>query len=106
MVTPNTVEQCALRTPPDIVVLNAIGGQPMSEVDLLIERIAPRWSTVGVIGLGYVGLPLILRFGEVGFQVIGFDVDAGKVKQLNDGGSYIQNISAARVQALLASGRV
>jgi UDP-N-acetyl-D-glucosamine dehydrogenase len=78
----------------------------MSEVDLLIERIARREYTIGVIGLGYVGLPLILRFGEVGFQVIGFDVDAGKVKQLNEGGSYIQNISAARVQALLASRRL
>jgi UDP-N-acetyl-D-glucosamine dehydrogenase len=78
----------------------------MSEVDRLIERIARREYTIGVIGLGYVGLPLILRFGEVGFQVIGFDVDAGKVKQLNDGGSYIQNVSAARVQALLASRRL
>jgi UDP-N-acetyl-D-glucosamine dehydrogenase len=78
----------------------------MSEVDRLIERIARREYTIGVIGLGYVGLPLILRFGEVGFQVIGFDVDAGKVKQLNDGGSYIQNVSSARVQALLASRRL
>jgi len=77
----------------------------MSEVDSLKERISRRDYTVGVIGLGYVGLPLILRFGEVGFRVIGFDVDAAKIKQLNDGASYIQHVPAARVQALLASCR-
>jgi UDP-N-acetyl-D-glucosamine dehydrogenase len=77
----------------------------MSDVDSLKERISRREYTVGVIGLGYVGLPLILRFGEVGFRVIGFDVDAGKIKQLGDGGSYIQHVPAARVQALLAARR-
>ena len=51
------------------------------------------------------GLPLVLRFGEVGFPVIGFDIDAAKVKQLNDGRSYIQHVPAARVQALVAAGR-
>ena len=69
----------------------------MSDVDLLKERIARREYTVGVIGLGYVGLPLVLRFGEVGFRVIGFDVDVAKVRQLNGGTSYIQHVPAARV---------
>ena len=77
----------------------------MSDVDLLKSRIARREYTVGVVGLGYVGLPLVLRFGDVGFRVIGFDVDAAKVKQLNDGGSYIQHVPAARVEALRAAGR-
>ncbi|HEU4368900.1 MAG TPA: NAD(P)-binding domain-containing protein, partial [Methylomirabilota bacterium] len=77
----------------------------MSEVERLKARIARRECTVGVIGLGYVGLPLVLRFGEVGFRVIGFDIDIGKVKQLNDGGSYIQHVPAPRVQALVAAGR-
>ena len=72
----------------------------MSDVDLLKERIARREYTVGVIGLGYVGLPLVLRFGEVGFRVIGFDIDAAKVKQLNGGASYIQHVPGPRVQAL------
>ena len=58
----------------------------MSDVDSLKERIARRDYTIGVIGLGYVGLPLVLRFGEVGFRVVGFDIDAAKIKQLNDGG--------------------
>ena len=77
----------------------------MSEVARLKERLVRRECTVGVIGLGYVGLPLVLRFGEVGFRVIGFDTDAVKVKQLNDGGSYIQHLPGPRVQALIAARR-
>ena len=77
----------------------------MPDVALLKERISRREYTVGVIGLGYVGLPLVLRFGEVGFRVIGFDIDRGKVKQLNDGASYIEHVPAPRVQALLESRR-
>ena len=76
----------------------------MSDVALLKDRIARRDYTVGVIGLGYVGLPLVLRFGEVGFRVIGFDVDAAKVKQLNDGTSYIEHVPTPRVQALVGAG--
>jgi UDP-N-acetyl-D-glucosamine dehydrogenase len=77
----------------------------MSEVHLLKERIIRRDYTVGVIGLGYVGLPLVLRFGEVGFPVLGFDVDLHKVKQLNDGRSYIQHVPADRVSALAGARR-
>jgi UDP-N-acetyl-D-glucosamine dehydrogenase len=77
----------------------------MPDVALLKERISRREYTVGVIGLGYVGLPLVLRFGEVGFRVIGFDIDRGKVEQLNDGASYIEHVPAPRVQALLESRR-
>jgi UDP-N-acetyl-D-glucosamine dehydrogenase len=77
----------------------------MSDVAQLKTRIARRDYTVGVIGLGYVGLPLVLRFGEVGFRVMGFDVDEAKIKQLNGGGSYIQHVPGSRVQALVGSGR-
>jgi UDP-N-acetyl-D-glucosamine dehydrogenase len=77
----------------------------MSDVELLKARIARRDYTIGVIGLGYVGLPLVLRFGEVGFSVIGFDIDAAKVKQLNDGTSYIEHVPGPRVQALVAGRR-
>jgi UDP-N-acetyl-D-glucosamine dehydrogenase len=77
----------------------------MSDVALLKDKIARREYTVGVIGLGYVGLPLVLRFGEVGFRVMGFDVDAAKVKQLNDGTSYIEHVPTPRVQALVGAGR-
>jgi UDP-N-acetyl-D-glucosamine dehydrogenase len=71
----------------------------------LKDRIVRRDYTVGVIGLGYVGLPLVLRFGEVGFRVVGFDVDRAKVDELNGGSSYIRHIAGERVAALVASGR-
>ena len=79
----------------------------MDHLATLKARIqARRDCTVGVIGLGYVGLPLLLRFGEVGFRVLGFDLDLTKVKQLNDGTSYIQHIDTSRVTSLLASERL
>ena len=64
----------------------------------LISRFQKRRATIGVVGLGYVGLPLALRFMEEGFRVIGFDVDAAKVRQLRAGRSYIKHIDANRIQ--------
>jgi UDP-N-acetyl-D-glucosamine dehydrogenase len=58
---------------------------------------------VGVIGCGYVGLPLGLRFAEAGHRVIGFDVDRSKVEKLNRGESYIQHIPAAKIRQYSAS---
>jgi len=69
--------------------------------DSLIKNIQSRNVRVGVIGLGYVGLPLVLRFGEEHFTVIGFDVDAEKVRKLNAGQSYIRHIPATRLQTLI-----
>ena len=69
--------------------------------DELIEKIQAHKAKVGVVGLGYVGLPLVLRFGEEHFPVIGFDVDPAKVNKLNAGESYIRHIPAARLQTLL-----
>jgi UDP-N-acetyl-D-mannosaminuronate dehydrogenase len=77
----------------------------MADVELLKGKIGRREYTVGVIGLGYAGLPLVLRFGEVRFRVIGFDIDVDKVRQLNDGARYIQHVPAPRVQALLSARR-
>lgn len=54
---------------------------------------------VGIVGCGYVGLPLALRFIEAGHRVVGFDVDAVKVEQLNAGRSYIQHIPAGKISA-------
>jgi UDP-N-acetyl-D-glucosamine dehydrogenase len=59
---------------------------------------------VGIYGLGYVGLPLALRFAEAGLKVIGFDIDAAKVQRLNAGGSYIERITEANVHAARARG--
>ena len=66
----------------------------------LIRKIESHEAVIGVIGLGYVGLPLVLRFGEVGFNVIGFDVDPEKRDTLNAGNSYIRHIDGSRVATL------
>lgn len=61
----------------------------------LLEKIKNRRALVGIIGLGYVGLPLVLRFCEVGFPVLGFDTDPRKVELLSRGESYIEHIPSA-----------
>ena len=72
----------------------------------VLEKIASRTCTVGVIGLGYVGLPLALLFEESGFPVIGFDVDPAKPEALQRGDSYIRHIGQERVSAAFARGRI
>lgn len=71
----------------------------------LTERIRSRDATVGVIGLGYVGLPLCLAMTERGFRVIGFDIDAGKPELLLSGKSYIKHISSEKIVAANRTGR-
>ncbi len=66
---------------------------------------ALRPETVGIVGLGYVGLPLCLAFAEQGITVFGMDTDAAKIKVLTDGGSYIKHISADRVATAVRHGR-
>lgn len=73
--------------------------------DDLLNKIRDRKARIGVIGLGYVGLPLVLRFGEERFQVIGFDIDPEKVSKLNAGQSYIHHIPATGLQKLLKNGQ-
>ena len=58
-------------------------------IDTLLDRIRARDARIGVIGLGYVGLPLAVEFARAGFTVTGFDVDARKTAQINCGRSYI-----------------
>jgi UDP-N-acetyl-D-glucosamine dehydrogenase len=69
--------------------------------ETLIRNIQAHKARIGVIGLGYVGLPLVLRFGEEHFPIIGYDVDNAKVRKLNAGESYIRHIPAERLQILL-----
>ena len=63
----------------------------------LIQKIKTCQSVIGIVGLGYVGLPLMLRFTEVGFPVLGFDIDEVKVAKLNNGESYIGHIPSAAI---------
>ncbi len=72
----------------------------------LLEAIRTRNARVGVIGLGYVGLPLVLLFEQEGFPVIGFDVDASKAAALNRGESYIKHIGVDRIRKAFDQDRV
>jgi UDP-N-acetyl-D-glucosamine dehydrogenase len=64
----------------------------MQPKEQLLAKLAERSAVIGIVGLGYVGLPLALRFSEVGFRVLGIDIDAKKVESLNAGKSYIEHI--------------
>lgn len=70
----------------------------------LLSRIADKSAVIGIVGLGYVGLPLMLRFAEVGYKVIGYDIDQRKVDALMNGSSYIEHISADSIQRALMDG--
>jgi UDP-N-acetyl-D-glucosamine dehydrogenase len=72
----------------------------------LLVKIRNRTAKVGVVGLGYVGLPLAVEFGQAGFHVTGIDLDARKVNQLNSGESYIQDVPTSSVAALVAAGKL
>jgi len=70
----------------------------------LLKKIRSRKAVVGIVGLGYVGIPLMLRFSSSGFRVLGFDIDPKKVDMLNQGISYIQHIDSANIATARANG--
>jgi UDP-N-acetyl-D-glucosamine dehydrogenase len=72
----------------------------------LAGRIRGKTARVGVVGLGYVGLPLAVEFAKAGFQVTGVDVSAGKVDRLNQGISYVQDVPQAELAPLVEAGRL
>jgi UDP-N-acetyl-D-glucosamine dehydrogenase len=72
----------------------------------LLDRIRAKKARVGVIGLGYVGLPLAVEFARQGFDVSGFDVDESKTGQINAGQSYIPDVSQADLSAVVKAGRL
>ncbi|MBW2496212.1 MAG: nucleotide sugar dehydrogenase [Deltaproteobacteria bacterium] len=77
----------------------------MSKLTDLRDRIDSREATIGVIGLGYVGLPLAVELAQAGFRVTGFDLDAAKVRALRDGHSYIGDVESSEVAALVGKDR-
>ena len=74
--------------------------------DQLISRFAEKGAYVGVIGLGYVGLPLLVEFARNGFQATGFEVDEAKANQINGGTSYIGDVPDAVVKELVNENRL
>jgi UDP-N-acetyl-D-glucosamine dehydrogenase len=70
----------------------------------LINKLEDKSAVIGVAGLGYVGLPLVLRFAEVGYRVVGLDIDSRKTARLNQGQSYIEHIAHDDVAKARSSG--
>ena len=70
----------------------------------LLNKITERSAKVGIIGLGYVGLPLAIRFSEERFQVVGFDIDVKKASILNAGNSFIKHIEKEKISAMVEAG--
>ena len=72
----------------------------------LLDKISRREAVIGIVGLGYVGLPLAVEFAKSGFSVVGLDVHAGKVASINRGESYIGDVTSEEVKALVDSGKL
>jgi len=70
----------------------------------LIERLDSRDAVIGIVGMGYVGQPLALRYSQIGYKVLGFDVEVKKVAQLNSGHSSIEHIDDEHILAAVAKG--
>ncbi|ESS71233.1 UDP-N-acetyl-D-glucosamine 6-dehydrogenase WbpA [Methyloglobulus morosus KoM1] len=70
----------------------------------LTQKLTNKQAIIGIVGLGYVGLPLTIRFCEVGYKVIGFDIDPEKVTVLNAGKSYIEHIPESLIQNAIGHG--
>jgi len=71
----------------------------------LLERVRSHQAVIGIVGLGYVGLPLALAFVEKSFRVLGFDVDPAKIEALSRGESYIKHLDVERIASANATGR-
>jgi UDP-N-acetyl-D-glucosamine dehydrogenase len=74
-------------------------------LDALLARFAARDATVGVVGLGYVGLPLVRAMVHAGFRVVGYDIDPAKIEMLRRGETYLKHLGAALAKDLAATGR-
>jgi len=73
---------------------------------VLEEKIRTRQAKVGIVGLGYVGLPLAVEFAKAGFTVTGIDLSDSKIERINDGDSYIGDIPSATLKPLVESGKL
>src|SRR5580658_3736066 len=77
-----------------------------SQIDILREKISGRTARVGIVGLGYVGLPLAVEFAKAGFSVTGIDLVESKVARINARDSYIQDVPASEVSDLVDAKRL
>lgn len=73
-------------------------------LETTLSKFKSKQAVVGIVGLGYVGLPLMLRYSSIGFKVLGIDIDNSKVTKLNQGQSYIEHIAAENIAAAVTQG--
>jgi len=102
-----TFEKAEEAKTPDAIIVNMSTTSPPVLPQIAqerLDRLAARTARIGVIGLGYVGLPLSLLLSEAGFKVTGFDIDAKKVTDLEAGRSYIFRIAATEIQSARKQG--
>ena len=78
----------------------------MSQATMLQEKIESREALAGVVGLGYVGLPLAVELAQAGFNVVGIDVLSHKVDAINRGESYIQDVPSSVLGPLVKAGKI
>ena len=74
------------------------------DADQLKEKILSQKATIGVVGLGYVGMPIALEFAKKGFQVIGMDVSEPKVEMLNQGENFIEDLKDEEIAQVVKDG--
>jgi UDP-N-acetyl-D-glucosamine dehydrogenase len=85
--------------------MHQVPPQPASPVDALLATIGERRASVGVIGLGYVGLPLSLTAAQAGFRVVGFDINEARVSGLNGGETFMKHVPRSMLADVIAAGR-
>ena len=79
--------------------------RPLANQEAWMDAIKQRTAQIGIVGMGYVGLPLMRTFCAEGFFCLGFDIDQAKVDKLNAGKSYIKHIPSSLIKEVLAQGR-
>src|SRR6185295_11214731 len=86
---------------PPRTVTRHVRGEWMAATSRTEDRLRRRTARIGVIGLGYVGLPLAVEFAKAGFEVTGFEINEQRVGELNRGRSYIQDVPTREVRELV-----
>src|SRR5205809_3959413 len=85
---------------------NAVATLTTTCAEVLAGKIAARTARVGIVGLGYVGLPLAVEYAKAGFSVTGIDLIESKVARINAGDSYVQDVAPSDVDALVNAGKL
>jgi UDP-N-acetyl-D-glucosamine dehydrogenase len=84
----------------------AAASQPVVGGETLADKIAARTARVGIVGLGYVGLPLAVEYAKAGFRVTGIDLIESKIARINAGDSYVQDVPSSEVDSLVNAGKL